>query len=222
MSESFPFGIPADTSRGRYRTAAIVAACVMLAASAVTVLLWPEGRGLVGYALYAVPAHLLISVLANEPMLFAAAKSYAPTLVAIAGTIGSIVAIILDYSLIGWLVNQRLVRRELDDSAWFRWSQKVFGRAPFLLILGSALLPVPFYPVKILAIASDYSILRFCIALVLGRLPRFYLLALGGQKVHAPNSAYASAAVALALIGGWGVWRTWRRNRTAANNEQLN
>jgi membrane protein YqaA with SNARE-associated domain len=138
--------------------------------------------------------------------------------VAVAGTIGSLVAIVLDYSLIGWLVNQRLVRRELDDSAWFRWSQKVFGRAPFLLILGSALLPVPFYPVKILAIASDYSVARFCLALVLGRLPRFYLLALGGQKVHAPNSAYASAAVALALIGGWGVWRTWRR--TTDNRQQ--
>ena len=219
------FSLPVDASRGRYRTAAIVAACAMLVGAALAVLLWPEGRGLVGYALYAVPAHLLISVLANEPMLFAAAKSYAPAAVAVAGTIGSLVAIILDYSLIGWLVNQRLVRRELDDSAWFRWSQKIFARAPFLLILGSALLPVPFYPVKILAIASDYSVVRFCLALVVGRLPRFYLLALGGQKVHAPNSAYASAAVALALIGGWGAWRTYRRNRmasaSATNNEQL-
>jgi len=207
------FTITLDTPRHRYRQAAIVAGVLMLIGSAIVAVAWPEGRALVGYALYAVPAHLLISVLANEPMLFATARSYPPAMVAVAGTIGCVVAIILDYALIGWLVNQRLVRRELDESKWFRWSEKVFGRAPFLLILGSALLPVPFYPVKILAIAADYSVTRFCIALVLGRLPRFYLLALGGQKVHAPKSAYLSAAITLAVIGIWGVWRTYRRNR---------
>jgi membrane protein YqaA with SNARE-associated domain len=128
----------------------------------------------------------VVSVLANEPMLFAAAKSYPPALVAAAGTIGCLVAIVLDYALIGWLVNQRLIRRELDESTWYRWSQKVFGRAPFLLILGSALFPVPFYPVKILAIATDYPVWRFVLALVLGRLPRFYLLAcVGGRRARA-------------------------------------
>jgi membrane protein YqaA with SNARE-associated domain len=211
--------LPGDGSRQRYRVAAIATASAMLAACGIAALLWPEGRGLVAYALYAVPAHLLISVLANEPMLFAAARSYPPLSVAAAGTIGCLVAIVLDYALIGWLVNQRLVRHEIDDSRGFRRAQKFFGRAPFLLILGSALLPVPFYPVKILAIARDYPLSRFCLALLLGRLPRFYLLALGGQRVHAPNSAYASAAVALALIGGWGVWRTYRRNRNRASGE---
>jgi len=188
----------------------------MLVASAFAAIVWPAGRELVGYALYAVPAHLLISVLANEPVLLAAAKSYPPAMVAIAGTIGCIVAIIIDYSLIGWLVNQRLIRRELDDSTWFRWSQKVFGRAPFVLVLGSALMPVPFYPVKILAIASDYPVSRFCAALILGRLPRFYLLALAGQKVQAPKSALLSATIGLGAIALWGLWRTWRRNRQQA------
>ena len=185
----------------------------MLVASAIVAIAWPAGRELVGYALYAVPAHLLISVLANEPVLLAAAKSYPPAAVAIAGTIGCIVAIVMDYALIGWLVNQRLIRRELDDSKWFRWSQRVFGRAPFLLVLGSALMPVPFYPVKILAIASDYSVLRFSVALVLGRLPRFYLLALAGQRVQAPKSALLSATIGLGLIAVWCLWRTWQRNR---------
>jgi len=207
------FTLPQITDRRRYRTAAIAAASIMLIGSAIVAIAWPAGRELVGYALYAVPAHLLISVLANEPVLLAAAKIYPPAMVAIAGTIGCLVAIVMDYALIGWLVNQRLIRRELDDSAWFRWSQKVFARAPFLLVLVSALLPVPFYPVKILAIASDYSVSRFSLALVLGRLPRFYLLALAGQKVQAPKSALLSATIGLGAIAIWGLWRTWRRNR---------
>ena len=214
MTEArLPYVITFDQSRRSYRNAAIAAAAAMVVASAVVALVWPGGRGLVGYALYAVPAHLLISVLANEPVLLATARDYSPVLVAIAGTIGCLVAIVLDYALIGWLVNQRLIRRELDDSKWFRWSQKVFGRAPFLLILGSALAPVPFYPVKILAIAGDYPVSRFCLALVLGRLPRFYLLALAGQKVQAPKSALLSATVGLGAIALWGLWRTYRRNR---------
>jgi membrane protein YqaA with SNARE-associated domain len=167
----------------------------------------------VSYFLYAIPAHLLISVLANEPALFAAAKVAPPIWVAIAGTAGCIVAAILDYALIGWFVNRRFVKTELDDSKGYRIAQRFFSRAPFLLVLLSALLPVPFYPVKILAIARDYSLARFIAAVVIGRLPRFYLLALGGQKMKAPGGALLSAGVALALIGTWGVWRTIKRNR---------
>jgi membrane protein YqaA with SNARE-associated domain len=200
-------------SRRRHRTAALVTLAAALVTAALLAAFWPAARGLVWYGLYAVPAHLLVSVLANEPVLLATAKHYPPVLVALAGTAGCLVAIALDYAMIGWLVNHRLIRGELEDSGGFKTAQRIFGRAPFLLIAGSALLPVPFYPVKILAIARDYPIGRFCLALVLGRFPRFYLIALGGQKVQAPNSALLSATVALALMGGWGLWRTYRRNR---------
>ncbi len=205
--------IDTASSRRRYRVAAIAAAATALVVAGAMALAWPGARGLVGYGLYAIPAHLLISVFANEPVLLATAKSYPPALVAAAGTAGCLVAIIIDYALIGWLVNHRLVKGEIDDSSGFHTAQRYFGRAPFLLILGSALLPVPFYPVKILAIARDYPVVRFSVALAIGRFCRFYLLALGGQKVQAPNSALASAGVALALMAGWGVWRTYRRNR---------
>lgn len=205
------------TDRRHYRRWAIATGAVALLTAGLIALVLPSWRSLVWYFLYAIPAHLMISVLANEPMLFAAAKSASPLAVAVAGTAGCVVAIVLDYALIGWLVNHHLIRTELDDSRGFRTAQRFFGKAPALLILLSALLPVPFYPVKILAIARDYPLPRFIVALVLGRLPRFYLLALGGQKIQAPNSALVSAAAALALIGGWGLWRTIRRNRERPN-----
>lgn len=207
-------------ARNSYRTLAFVAGTLALGLAGAVALVWPELRQLVGYGLYAVPAHLLISVLSNEAMLLSAAKTFSPSSIAIAGTAGCLVAIILDYAFIGWLVNQRLVRTEINESRGFGTAQRIFSRAPFVLILGSALLPVPFYPVKILAIVRDYSITRFAIALALGRLPRFYLLALGGKKVQAPDSALLSAGVALALIAGWGVWRTYRRNRHRAKTGQ--
>jgi ribonucleoside-triphosphate reductase len=197
----------------KYRPLAIGALVGALGVSGLIWVVAPGWRSLVGYFLYAIPSHLLISVLANEPALFAAAKTAPPAAVALAGTLGCVVAIVLDYALIGWFANRNFVRTELDDSRGFRAAQRFFGRAPFFLILLSALLPVPFYPVKILAIVRDYPLARFIVALVLGRLPRFYALALGGQKIQAPDSALVSAGVTLGLFAAWGVWRTVRRNR---------
>lgn len=210
--------MPAQPTRPSYKRAAILAALSALVTAGILTLAWPAGRPLVGYGLYAVAAHLLISVVPNEPMLLATAKTQAPAFVAIAGTLGCIVAIIIDYALLGWLVNHRFVRREIDDSGGFRWAQKYFGKVPFLIIALSALAPIPFWPAKILAIVRDYPRSRFCLALVVGRLPRFYWLAVLGQKVKVPDSALASAGVSLALMAGWGVWRTYRRNRIAAGN----
>jgi membrane protein YqaA with SNARE-associated domain len=199
------------TKRTRYRRLAVGATLAALAGAGVVAVWLPGFRSLAVYFLYAIPAHLLVSFLANEPALLAAAKSAPPLPVAVAGTAGCIVAILLDYALIGWFVNHRLIRTELNDSRTFRFALRFFSKAPFVQIILSALLPVPFYPVKILAIACDYSQARFIVAMVLGRFPRFYLLALGGHTVQAPDSALLSAGVALALISGWGLWRTIQR-----------
>jgi membrane protein YqaA with SNARE-associated domain len=214
---------PEDVGRSsgpeRYRGAAIAALAIALGVAGVTAILAPAYRGLAFYGLYAIPAHLLISFLANEPALFAAARSYSAPLVAIAGASGCGVAIVLDYALIGWFVNRRLVRMEMEDSRVLRKVQRGFGRAPFVLILLSALLPVPFYPAKILAIARGYPLRRFVAALLLGRIPRFWLLAIVGGRLGASNSALGSFWAALALIGGWGIWRTVKRNRAAKQKE---
>jgi membrane protein YqaA with SNARE-associated domain len=161
--------------------------------------------------LYAIPAHLLISFLAHEPALFAAANSYPPWIVATVGTLACVVAIILDYWLIGWFVSRRLVREQFDKSRAYQISQRIFRKAPFLLIVGSALAPVPFYPVKILAIANDYSIIRFIAALIVGRWPRFYLLAVGGQRVNPPNRVLLYVGIGLGVLALYQIWRTRRQ-----------
>ncbi len=192
------------------------AGCVTLAAvaivSGVTFLVAPPYRALVGYGLYAIPAHLLISFLPHEPYLFYVAKLYPPRLIATVGTVSCSAAIVLDYWLIGWFVNMGLVRSRLDQSRAYQIAERIFRKAPPLLIAGAALAPVPFYPVKILAIACDYPLIWFMIALAVGRWPRFYLLAVGGQKVQAPNSWLLWATLGLAVVAVLQIWRT-RRNR---------
>jgi len=199
---------------GRERAAHVALALVAIVATVVFVAA-PSYRKLVGYGLYAIPAHLLISFLPHEPALLYVAKEYAPALLATTGTLACVVAAILDYWLIGWFVGQGLIRSKLDDSRIFRIAQRIFNKAPFLLIAGSALAPVPFYPVKIIAIACGYSLPLFITAVVAGRWPRFYLIAIGGREFQAPNSWLLGAAIVLEVAAVIGIWRTRRQSRKA-------
>jgi ribonucleoside-triphosphate reductase len=209
-----------QTFTSSHRASALTSLVLYLAVAGAAAVVDPGLRALALYAAYVVPAHLLISVLAHEPMLFEAAKHYPPLLIASVGTVGCLVAALLDYAMIGWVVNHRLVKTELDDSRAFRTAQRWFGRAPFLLVTASAFFPVPFYPAKILAIAREYPASRFLAAVLVGRLPRFYLLALVGGEVNAPRSALVSAGITLGLFAAWGIWRTVRRNRLRAKSRR--
>ena len=131
MSEPQPFA-------SSHRAGAITSLVLYLAAAGAVALISPELRALAFYAVYVVPAHLLISVLAHEPMLFETAKHYPPLLIASVGTAGCLVAALLDYAMIGWVVNHRLVKTELDDSRAFRTAQRWFGRAPMANRFGTA------------------------------------------------------------------------------------
>jgi membrane protein YqaA with SNARE-associated domain len=188
-----------------------MAAVVMVAVG--TFIAAPEYLQLVGYGLYAIPAHLLISFLPNEPALLYVAKRYPPPLVASVGAAACAAAAVLDFWLIGWFVSRGLVRSRLDGSRIYQIAHRVFKKAPFLLIVGSALAPVPFYPVKILAIAGGYPLVRFVIAVLVGRWPRFYLLAIGGRQVQMPNSWLLAAAITLEVLTLLGIWRTRRSSR---------
>ncbi len=178
-----------------------------------TAALAPDYRALVGYGLYAIPAHLLVSFMPHEPYILYAGTLYSPPLVATVGTAGCLVAIAVDYWLIGWVVRHRMVAPKLEQSRAFRTAERWFNKAPFVLIVVTALAPVPFYPAKILAIAANYPIGRFVVALILGRFPRFWLLAIGGQQVQAPGRGLLWAGVGLGAIAAWGIWRRWRAGR---------
>jgi membrane protein YqaA with SNARE-associated domain len=195
----------------QYRAPALAAAAVFGLVCGGVVLYDPRYTQLAVYGLYAIPAHLLISLLPHEPALWIAARLYPALLVAVVGTAATVVAIVVDYWLIGWLVNHHLVRPVVQGSRWYKFAERWFRKAPAVLIAGSALAPVPFYPVKILAIAADYPLRRFIVALVAGRLPRFYFLARVLAELDdyaAPrNSTLLWIMLALAAFSAWRIWK---------------
>jgi membrane protein YqaA with SNARE-associated domain len=199
-----------------YRPAALVSAAVFGTLCGALVLYDPRYSQLAVYGLYAIPAHLLISFLPHEPALWIAARLYPPLVVAVVGTAATVVAIVLDYWLIGWLVNHHLVKPVVQESRWFKFATRWFRKAPALLIAGSALAPVPFYPVKIMAIAADYPLRRFIVALVIGRLPRFYFLARVLSELdeyRAPSNR--TLMIVMLALASFGAWRIWKAHRDA-------
>jgi membrane protein YqaA with SNARE-associated domain len=204
-----------EPSGWRRRAALVTLALVAVVAGLGFVFATPH-KALIFYGLYAIPSHLLISFLPHEPAQLYVAKLYPPLLVATVGVVSCAVAAVLDYWLIGWFMNHRLVRSRFDNWRAYLMAARIFKKAPFLLIVGAAFAPVPFYPVKILAIAADYPLSRFVMGMAIGRWPRFYLLAIGGQKVQAPNSLLLWGAVGLAVLGVFQIWRTRRARLRAA------
>jgi membrane protein YqaA with SNARE-associated domain len=201
-----------------YRPAALVSAAVFGVFWGALALYDPRFRQLAVYGLYAIPAHLLISFLPHEPALWIAARLYPALVVAAVGTAATVVAIVLDYWLIGWLVNHHLVRPVVQESRWFAFASRWFRKAPALLIAGSALAPVPFYPVKIMAIAADYPLRRFIVALVVGRLPRFYFLARVLSELddyRAPSNR--TLMIVMLALASFGAWRIWKVHREATS-----
>jgi membrane protein YqaA with SNARE-associated domain len=199
-----------------YRPAALVSAAVFGTLCGALVLYDPRYSQLAVYGLYAIPSHLLISFLPHEPALWIAARLYPPLVVAVVGTAATVVAIVLDYWLIGWLVNHHLVKPVVQESRWFKFATRWFRKAPALLIAGSALAPVPFYPVKIMAIAADYPLRRFIVALVIGRLPRFYFLARVLSELdeyRAPSNR--TLMIVMLALASFGAWRIWKAHRDA-------
>ena len=201
-----------------YRPVALTSAAVFGLFWAAVVMYDPRYSQLAVYALYAIPAHLLITFLPHEPALWIAARLYPALVVAVVGTAATLVAIALDYWLIGWLVNHHLVRPVVQGSRWFTFAERWFRKAPALLIAGSALAPVPFYPVKIMAIAADYPLRRFVVALTVGRLPRFYVLARLLSQVDEYAQPRNSTLVWIMLaLAGFSAWRIWKAHQAAAS-----
>jgi uncharacterized membrane protein YdjX (TVP38/TMEM64 family) len=74
-----------------------------------------------------------------------------------------------------------------------------YPSASFVALVVARATPLPDAPLKLVAAVVGYSILRYSIAVFLGALPYFYVLALLGKEVSIPNWVLIAAAVAIGL-----------------------
>lgn len=154
-------------------------------ASAFTLIIFPEFQDLVIFFFYILASNSFLG-LPHEPLVIYYGKLYPiyiPVLVAIVPTI---LGCMVDYAVLTPVLKSRYLRRFRQHPFYLK-AVRYFKKFPFITLSVFAISPVPFWPVRILSIASHYPLPKYATAVTLGRIPRYALLALGGMTLNIPD-----------------------------------
>ena len=174
----------------------------IVAVSAVCVLwLFPRQRDMVWLALYTIPSHMFVSPFNHEWLLLLLAKTNPALSCAIASLIGCLFAGMWDYWLFVPLIHHPRVRSKYSKAGLYKKSVAFFRKFPFWALVIIGLTPLPFYPIKFLAIADHYPLRKYLLALIVGRTPRYYAIAYLGQVLKLPTWSLVALALVLLVVG---------------------
>ncbi len=146
----------------------------------------PQIKSTVIFFFYVMLSNSFIAI-PHEPLMIYLGKIYPfylPVLIAILPTI---LGCYLDYMVLTPVLNSRLFKRPLN-SKFYKKSEEYFRKTPYLTLFVFALTPLPFYPVRILSVASGYPVSKYVSSVTLGRIPRYTFLALSGSFFNISNN----------------------------------
>lgn len=150
---------------------------------------------------------------AFEPMLLAFGKLYPPLLIAVLGGGLSVAMEWLNYRLYNWMSEFKRLETLKARAVSGRLVQ-LFAKRPFLVVWLFALSPAPDWGARILGVLAGYPIRRYLLAFLLGRIPKFWLLATIGQALPvSPRVMLGAAIVITVTILAVGLWRHARLTR---------
>jgi membrane protein YqaA with SNARE-associated domain len=183
-----------------HRWRAFVIALAVYAVLGTAVMLFATDlAGLFLLGLYNIPANSVIPV-PHEPGILYFAKFYDPVEIAIAATMGSVIVSFADYALIEAAMRHPRVKGA-SEARLFRWAVRWMTRWPFFIIVVFSMIPIlPVAVVRALAPASGYPLKRYIAAQVVGRFPRFLMLAWVGQQIMIPTWILVVFTLALLVL----------------------
>ena len=181
-----------------YWRAFVIGLSAMAAIGGAILLVAPALSGLFLLALYCIPSNSVLPI-PHEPGVLLFARYYDPLWIALAATAASVIVSFADYAI----VEAALRRPRMSgarNSRLFRWAVKWMQRWPFPIVVLFSLVPLlPISVIRVLAPASGYPIGRYVVAQIVGRIPRFYVLAWLGSTIQFPTWVLAVMFVALLL-----------------------
>jgi len=144
---------------------------------------------------------------AYEPMLLLFGKLYPPLLIAMLGAVLSVAMEALNYRLYGWVAH--LPRLDtLRQKAVSGRLVKLFERRPFLVVFLFGLLPAPDWGARILGVIAGYPADRYLLAFLLGRIPKFWVLASVGEALPLSDRTVLIGAILVTVLSFVAaVWR---------------
>ena len=165
----------------------------------VTVFYYPQFSDLWILFLLTLPAEFIIAVVPHEPILFYFSKNYDPLIVTGVSVTGTLIIEYINYVLVKLFSRIKRIE-DVKNHHMFQKTLHYFLLAPFISLLVAALTPIPFYPFRILAPLSGYSVKKYLTAIFLGRAPRFYILAYFGYIVRFSNTVIVVLFILLFII----------------------
>jgi membrane protein YqaA with SNARE-associated domain len=163
----------------------LLLAAVVFPAMVTTLLTWrylPEWWQLSAFFWYSIPGNSFV-LLPHEPAVIYAGAIYHPALVAVVGGLATTVASMMDHILFTRMFHLKVVA-PIKETRVSRLAVRLFSRQPWWTIFIFAITPIPFYPIRVIAPMANYSMVGYVSAVVAGRIPRYYALALGGVWVR--------------------------------------
>jgi membrane protein YqaA with SNARE-associated domain len=152
--------------------------------------------------------------LATNPIVIAAGKKHAPWLIAVVGGAFSGLGSMVQLWWLQWILSARpaWARRWQPSEEKLKSAIERHRNTSFLALVVMRATPVPDLPLKLVAAWTGYPIGLYGLAVWLGALPYYYLLARIGKWVNPPLWAIAAAFAVLFLAGR--IWSRVRRRAT--------
>lgn len=183
-------------------------------ANLILMLLEVEWNGLLWLFFYSIPANTAISVFPHEPVIVYCGQYFQAIFVALVAAAGNLAAGWVDYHFFTPVLQLKFSEGYKKTKAYGKtlyW----FNRAPFWVVVFFALTPLPFYVVKFFVFSSGYSMPRYMAAILVGRLPRFYLLALAGYFLKIPSWLMVVFFCGIFVVYIFWLVRSWVQARSA-------
>jgi len=125
-----------------------------------------------------------------------------PWVVATVGAAGTAIANMHDYYLVTFLYRYRSVRK-IRTKGWYKRVAAWYNRAPFGTLAAASFLPIPVDFVRLLAISEGYNRAKFAIGSLVGRWPRYLLLAALADRFELGWQWIVGILGATAVLGLW-------------------
>jgi len=156
-------------------------------------------RNLLVLFFYCFPAEFIVASVPHEPVLLYFGKFYSPLTVALVSIAGTALTEVINYTVFKYVADLRVFQKMLR-SKFVKKTVNLFNKAPFAALLFAGFTPFPFYPFRFLVVIAHYPLVKYILAVILSRTPRFYLLALFGRAVKIPDYLLILLLVVLILV----------------------
>ncbi len=138
---------------------------------------------------YELPALFLFSISANsfipfphEPIVIYYGKMYSPFIVSIICGTANCISSVIDYVVFEIIFSHKKITELKGKNKLYKYAEHYFSQTPFWTMVFAGFSPIPFYPFRVIAVASGYYKWKYVISTFIGRVPRYYILAWIGNK----------------------------------------